>query len=118
MTPLNGVGLSLTEPEPIGSMIGTGRASRRSRISLTVAVKSAPTTSILLTNTRRGTPYLLACRQTVSDCASTPFWASKTTTAPSSTRKLRSTSAVKSTWPGVSIRLMVQSRQRNGTHAE
>jgi len=28
---------------------------------------------------------LSACRQTVSDCASTPFWASKTTTQPSST---------------------------------
>ena len=49
--------------------------------------KFAPTTSILLTNTSRGTPYLFACRQTVSDCASTPFWASKTHDAPSSTRK-------------------------------
>ena len=29
----------------------------------------------------------------------------------------RSTSAVKSTWPGVSIRLMVQSRQWNGMQA-
>ena len=79
--------------------------------------KLAPTTSILLTNTSRGTLYLSACRQTVSDCASTPFWASKTTTAPSSTRSERSTSAVKSTWPGVSIRLMVQSRHLNGMQA-
>jgi hypothetical protein len=48
----------------------------------------------------------LAWRQTVSDCASTPLTASKTATAPSSTRRLRSTSAVKSTWPGVSMMLI------------
>ena len=53
----------------------------------------------------RGTLYLSACRQTVSDCGSTPATASKTTTPPSRTRKLRSTSTVKSTWPGVSMML-------------
>ena len=89
----------------------TGLPSRRSRTSSRALAKLAPTTSILLTKTRRGTWYLSACRQTVSDWASTPFWASKTTTQPSRTRSERSTSAVKSTWPGVSIRLMVQSRQ-------
>src|SRR5688500_19809598 len=55
----------------------------------------------------RGTLYLVACRQTVSDCASTPSLPSNTATAPSSTRIERSTSAVKSTWPGVSIRFTV-----------
>ena len=54
----------------------------------------------------RGTRYLLAWRQTVSVCGSTPATASKTATAPSSTRSDRSTSIVKSTWPGVSIRLI------------
>ena len=58
-------------------------------------------------NAIRGTRYLSACRQTVSLWASTPSRALKTTTPPSSTRRLRSTSAVKSTWPGVSIRLIV-----------
>ena len=55
----------------------------------------------------RGTSYLSACRQTVSDCGCTPATASKTTTAPSKILRLLSTSAVKSTWPGVSIMLIV-----------
>ena len=49
--------------------------------------KSAPMRSILLTKQIRGTPYLLACRHTVSVCGSTPATASKTATAPSSTRR-------------------------------
>ncbi len=51
-------------------------------------------------NAIRGTWYLSAWRQTVSLWASTPSRALNTTTPPSSTRRLRSTSAVKSTWPG------------------
>ena len=66
----------------------------------------------------RDTSYRSACRQTVSLCASTPSRALKTTTAPSSTRRQRSTSAVKSTWPGVSSRLMMTSFQGNVTQAE
>ena len=54
----------------------------------------------------RGTLYLLACRHTVSDCGCTPATASNAATAPSSTRRLRSTSAVKSTCPGVSMMLI------------
>ncbi len=68
--------------------------------------KSAPSRSILLMNAMRGTPYLSACRQTVSDWGSTPPTPQNTATAPSSTRRLRSTSAVKSTWPGVSMMLI------------
>ena len=67
--------------------------------------KSAPTRSILLMNAIRGTRYLSAWRQTVSDCGSTPATESNTATAPSSTRSERSTSTVKSTWPGVSMML-------------
>ncbi len=59
----------------------------------------------------RGTPYLSAWRQTVSDCGCTPATASNSATAPSSTRRERSTSTVKSTWPGVSMMLMRWSRQ-------
>src|ERR687894_2251208 len=62
--------------------------------------------SILLTKAILGTPYLSACRQTVSLCGSTPATESKSAMAPSSTRRLRSTSTVKSTCPGVSIMLM------------
>ena len=69
-------------------------------------LKSAPMRSILLTKQMRGTRYLSAWRHTVSDCGSTPDTASNTATAPSSTRSDRSTSTVKSTWPGVSMMLM------------
>ncbi len=68
--------------------------------------KSAPTRSILLTKAIRGTPYRSAWRQTVSVCGSTPPTASSTVMAPSSTRSDRSTSTVKSTWPGVSMMLI------------
>src|SRR3546814_3312158 len=69
----------------------------------TTLSKLAPVRSILLTNARRGTLYLLAWRHTVSDCGCTPPTAHSTNTAPSSTRSERSTSIVKSTCPGVSM---------------
>ena len=72
----------------------------------TLRSKSAPMRSILLTKQIRGTSYLLAWRQTVSVWGSTPATASKTATAPSRTRRERSTSTVKSTWPGVSMMLI------------
>ena len=62
----------------------------------------------------RGTRYLSAWRQTVSDCGSTPATESNSAIAPSSTRSERSTSTVKSTWPGVSMMLMRWSRQTRG----
>ena len=91
---------------PIGICTGTGFAPRRSRIDCTAAKKFAPVRSILLMNAMRGTLYLSACRQTVSDCGWTPATESKTATAPSRTRRLRSTSTVKSTCPGVSMMLI------------
>ncbi len=54
----------------------------------------------------RGTPYRSAWRHTVSVCGSTPATESSSVTAPSSTRSDRSTSTVKSTWPGVSMMLI------------
>ncbi len=57
---------------PTGIWIGIGFAFRRARIWSWTRKKSAPTRSILLTNARRGTLYLLAWRQTVSDCGCTP----------------------------------------------
>ena len=80
--------------------------------------KFAPTRSILFMKAMRGTLYLSAWRHTVSDCGCTPATASNTATAPSSTRSERSTSAVKSTWPGVSMMLMRWSRQKQVVAAE
>ncbi len=86
--------------------MGTGLVPRRSFMLFTHMRKSAPTLSILFMNAMRGTLYLSAWRQTVSLCGSTPLPPSNTATAPSSTRSDRSTSMVKSTWPGVSMMLM------------
>ena len=94
-----------------GQLDGHRAAPRRSRISSTTAWKSAPARSILLTKARRGTWNLSAWCHTVSDCGSTPETPQNTTTAPSSTRSERSTSMVKSTWPGVSMRWMSWLRQ-------
>src|ERR1700687_4930494 len=63
--------------------------------------------SILFTKQMRGTRYLSAWRHTVSDCGCTPATESNTQTAPSRTRRERSTSTVKSTWPGVSMMLIL-----------
>ena len=100
-----------SSPSNSGNCTATGLAPSLLRICSIVRSKSAPTRSILLTKQRRGTLYLSAWRQTVSDCGSTPATASKTATDPSSTRNDRSTSAVKSTWPGVSMMLIRCSRQ-------
>ena len=82
------------------------------------AKKSAPSRSILLTKQMRGTLYLLAWRQTVSVWGSTPATPSNTATAPSRTRSERSTSTVKSTWPGVSMMLIRWSFQKQVVAAE
>ena len=103
---------------PIGSWIGSGCAPRRSFIVFTAAPKSAPVRSILLMYAIRGTRYLSACRQTVSDCGSTPATESNSAIAPSSTRSERSTSTVKSTWPGVSMMLMRWSCHSHAVAAE
>ena len=100
MTPTNPASL------PHGSWTTKGFALRRSSIIRTVRPKSAPVRSILLMKQIRGTPYRSAWRHTVSVCGSTPATASNTPIAPSSTRSDRSTSTVKSTWPGVSMRLI------------
>ena len=82
------------------------------------ASKSAPRRSILFTKAILGTAKCSDCRQTVSDCGSTPPTAQKTPTAPSSTRRERSTSMVKSTCPGVSMRLIIFSRHWQEVQAE
>ena len=103
---------------PIGSCRQTGLPPTRCTMSSTHLKKSAPILSILLTNTTRGTSYLSAWRQTVSVWGSTPWLPSSTQTAPSSTRSERSTSMVKSTWPGVSMMFSRLSRQKQVVAAD
>ena len=103
---------------PMGSWTTAVTQSRRSRIISTHWSKLAPVRSILLMKQIRGTSYLLAWRHTVSVWGSTPATASNTATAPSSTRSERSTSTVKSTWPGVSMMLMTVSRHMQVVAAE
>ena len=105
-------------PLIIGRATGIGTPPRRVSICFRTASKSAPMRSSLLMKQMRGTEYPSACRQTVSLWASTPSTAEKTTTAPSSTRRLRWTSAVKSTWPGVSMMLTAWPSQKHVTAAE
>ena len=100
-----------SDSAPIGSCSTSGTAASRSTIMSTQRMNSAPVRSSLLTKQIRGTPYRSAWRHTVSDCGSTPATPSNTATAPSRTRSERSTSTVKSTWPGVSMMLMVWSFQ-------
>ena len=103
---------------PIGICRATGLAPRRSTIISRPRKKSAPMRSILLTKAMRGMPYLSAWRHTVSDCGSTPPTEQNRAMAPSSTRRLRSTSIVKSTCPGVSMMLTCVSRQTTVVAAE
>ncbi len=95
----------------MGITTGTAFAPSSPRIAPTTPWKSAPILSILFTKAIRGTEYLSACLQTVSDWGCTPPTAQKRAIAPSSTRRLRSTSTVKSTCPGVSIRFTMCPRQ-------
>ena len=103
---------------PIGSWMTAGTDSSRCSIMSTVREKLAPIRSILLTKQMRGTWYRLAWRHTVSVWGSTPATESNTATAPSRTRNERSTSMVKSTWPGVSMMLMRWSFQTHVVAAE
>ena len=95
-----------SSPEPTGSCSGNARRDSRSWIIARQRSKLAPVRSILLAKIIRGTRYRSAWRHTVSVCGSTPATESRRATAPSSTRSERSTSTVKSTWPGVSMMLM------------
>ena len=91
---------------PIGTTTGAAFSLSLARRAATTRAGSAPGRSSLLINASRGTPYRRICRSTVTLWLCTPPTPHKTNTAPSSTRRARSTSMVKSTWPGVSMMLM------------
>ena len=65
---------------------------------------SHPVRSTLFTTSSVGMPIFSRARHSSLVWACTPSTAESTSTAPSSTVRLRSTSPKKSTWPGVSIR--------------
>ena len=106
---------SLDCPTGMVQMAGTTRSL--AFICSMADLKSAPRRSSLFTYAMRGTLYLLDWNHTVSLWTSTPPTAQNTPMAPSRTRSDRSTSAVKSTWPGVSMMLMVVSPQSIDTAA-
>jgi hypothetical protein len=81
-----------------------GAVSRRP-ISPSTRAGSAPPRSILLMKMSVGTAKRRSARQRTTVCDWTPSTADTTRTAASSTARLRSTSAMKSEWPGVSMRL-------------
>ena len=100
--------------EPIATTAGVSR----SEMSRSTRSSPAPRRSILFTNSRAGTRSRCSARIRMRVCGWTPSTAEITSTAPSSTLSARSTSAMKSGWPGVSIRLTVTSPTVNDTTAD
>ena len=76
--------------------IGTIPGPRRRRIAVTTASPSAPARSILLTKISVGTLRRRSARNSSGVWGWTPSTAETTRTAPSSTPRTRSTSAMKS----------------------
>ena len=105
-------------PCPAIRPIATTAGVRRSVTARSTASSRAPRRSILLTKTSVGTRSRRSVRIRTRVCAWTPSTAETTSTAPSSTLSTRSTSAMKSGWPGVSIRLTVTSSISNETTAD
>ena len=99
-------------------VIGTTAGVSLAAISPTTRSGSAPARSILLTNSSVGSRSRRSARISTRVCGCTPSTAETTSTAPSSTVRTRSTSAMKSGWPGVSMRLTVTSPIANETTAD
>jgi hypothetical protein len=72
----------------------------------------------LFTKSKVGIRNRVSVRISSRVCTWTPSTAEMTRTAPSRTDSARSTSAMKSEWPGVSIRFTVRSPSSNETTAE
>ena len=78
---------------------------RRLAMSCSTPSGLAPGRSILFTNSRAGISKRCSERMSIRVCACAPSTAEMTSTTPSRTFSTRSTSAMKSGWPGVSIKL-------------
>ena len=105
---------SMAASSPSRNTAGVSRAA----ISRSTRSGSAPVRSILFTKIRVGMPSLRRVRISTLVCACTPSTADTTSTAPSSTLSTRSTSAMKSGWPGVSMRLTVRPAMVKDTTAD
>jgi hypothetical protein len=105
-------------PGPLADPIATTAGSSLSAMACSTRSGAAPPRSILLTKTTVGIRSRRKVRISTRVWACTPSTAETTSTAPSSTFSTRSTSAMKSGWPGVSIRLTVTSSMRNDTTAD
>ena len=97
--------------------IGTTAVVSRSETSWRTRSASAPGRSSLFTNSRVGMRSRCSARIRMRVCGCTPSTPESTSTAPSSTFRTRSTSAMKSGWPGVSIRLTCTSPSANDATA-
>ncbi|SFA78617.1 hypothetical protein SAMN05192575_101385 [Nocardioides alpinus] len=109
--------VAVLAPSPAAVPMGRTSGVRRLRIASSTASTSAPARSILLTNSSVGTPSRCRARIRIRVCGCTPSTADRTSTAPSSTPSTRSTSAMKSGCPGVSITLTTRSPTGNATTA-
>ena len=103
-----------SDTDPIGTAAGVSNRA----MSASSSSYRAPTRSILFTNRQVGMRSRVSVRISRRVCTWTPSTAEITSTAPSSTDSARSTSAMKSECPGVSIRLTVRSPSSNDTTAE
>ena len=103
----------------VGQHLGAARV-RRHHAAASAWPRSPPARArrprrpgrVLLTKNSVGTRSRCSARISTRVCACTPSTADTTSTAPSSTLSTRSTSAMKSGCPGVSIRLIVTSPAR------
>jgi len=98
--------------------MGTVAAVSRRVMPARTRTGSAPPRSTLFTNSSVGTRNRCSARISTRVCGCTPSTADSTSTAPSSTLSTRSTSAMKSGWPGVSMRFTVTSSIGNDTTAD
>ena len=98
--------------------IGIASGVNLSSICSSTRAGSAPARSVLFTKRIVGTSTRCSARNSSGVCGCTPSTAETTSTAPSRTLSARSTSAMKSGWPGVSIRLTVTSSIANDTTAD
>ena len=98
--------------------IGMAALVKRLEIARSTRSPSAPARSILLTNMSVGMRRRCSAPIRMRVCGCTPSTAEITRTAPSRTLRTRSTSAMKSGCPGVSIRLTWTSRSANDATAD
>ena len=115
---VDGVTSAPRVPSPPTEPIGMTARSSLSAMARSTRSSVAPARSILFTKTRVGMPSRRRVRISTRVWGCTASTAETTSTAPSSTISTRSTSAMKSGWPGVSIRLTVTSSMGNDTTAD